>query len=139
MIEVPIVIGRIASCKGIQDSWILDFMLWISDSRYSIPHSLLVETEFQIPIISGISDSLSCILDSKACSFLDSINKTFPDSGIWINLHEARNWNCLTLNSMAVYRVADIAVGRHWTICFSSVSSYYHPIIITTQNYCCCH
>ena len=82
MIEVPIVIGSIASCKGIQDSWILDFMLWISDSRYSIPHSLLVETEFQIPIISGISDSLSCILDSKACSFLDSINKTFPDSGL---------------------------------------------------------
>ena len=73
-----------------RQSWILDFMLWISDSRYSIPHSLLVETEFQIPIISRISDSLSFILDSKACNFPDSINKTFPDSGIWINLHEAR-------------------------------------------------
>ena len=70
--------------------WILDFMLWIPDSRYSTPHSCLVEIEFQIPIISGISDSVSCILDSKACSFLDSISKTFPDSGIWINLHEAR-------------------------------------------------
>ena len=122
-----------------RQSWILDSTVWIPNSRYSIPHSLLVETEFQIPIISGIPDSLSCILDSKACSFPDSISKTFLDSGIWINLHEARKQNCLNLNSMAVYRVADIAIGRHWTVCYSSVSSFYHPIIITIQNYCCCH
>ena len=118
-----------------RQSWILDSTVWIPESRYSIPHSLLVDTEFQIPIISGISDSWSCIVDSKASSFLDSKGKTFLDLGIWINLHEARKKNCLNLNSMAVYRVADIAVGRHRTICFSSVSPYYHLIIITIQNY----
>ena len=62
-----------APCKGIQDRlgfWILDSGLdstpWIPDSRYWISDSLSVELGSRKSIVSGIPDSLSCILDPKA-------------------------------------------------------------------------
>ena len=55
-----------APCKGIQGS--LGF--WIPRRGFRIPgagfQSLSVEVGFWISIVSGISDSLSCISDSKA-------------------------------------------------------------------------
>ena len=54
-----------AQCKGIQDS--LEF--WIPCSGFRIDgagfQSLSVELGFWIPIVSGIPDSLGCILDFK--------------------------------------------------------------------------
>ena len=55
---------------------------WIPDSSYWIPDPLTVGLRFWIPIVSGILDSSTCILDSTS--------KNFPDSGIWIPLH--RTW-----------------------------------------------
>ena len=43
----------------------LEFTLWILDSRYWIPHSMSVSFRFHIPIFSGIPDSLNWITDSK--------------------------------------------------------------------------
>ena len=54
--------ANLAPCKGIQDS--LGF--WIPHHGFGIPGSLSVVLEFRIPIVSGIPDSLNCILDSKA-------------------------------------------------------------------------
>ena len=45
-----------------RQSWVTDPSLSISDSR----HWILVKLGFWIPIVSGISDSLSCFLDFKA-------------------------------------------------------------------------
>ena len=52
-----------AQCKGIQDS--LGF--WIPRSGFRIDGAGFqsLSVELWIPIISGIPDSLSCILDSK--------------------------------------------------------------------------
>ena len=44
----------------------LEFTLWILDSRYWIPDSMSVSFRLQIPIFSGIPDSLNWITDSKA-------------------------------------------------------------------------
>ena len=44
--------------KTFSMQWILDFKHWISDS-------LPLELGFRIPIVTGISNSLSYILDSK--------------------------------------------------------------------------
>ena len=44
--------------------------------------ALSLELGFWIPIVSGIPDSLSCIPSS--------VNKIFPDSGIRIPLHGAK-------------------------------------------------
>jgi len=52
----------LAPCKGFQDS----LGIWIPRNGFWIPDFLSVELKFQIPFISGIPDSLSCILDSKA-------------------------------------------------------------------------
>ena len=52
---------------------------WIPDPSYWIPNSLKVGLGFQIPGVSGIRDSLTCIPDSTG--------KNFPDYGIWIPLH----------------------------------------------------
>ena len=49
-----------------RQSWTLDSTQWILDSKYWMVVSLSVELGFQIQIVSGIPDSLSCILDSKA-------------------------------------------------------------------------
>ena len=46
--------------------WILDSTPWIADSRYCISDSLSVKLGFQIRVVSGITDSLSCMSDSKA-------------------------------------------------------------------------
>ena len=46
--------------------WILDSTPWITDSRYCISDSLSVKLGFQIRVVSGIPDSLSCMSDSKA-------------------------------------------------------------------------
>ena len=45
--------------------WILDSTpcIWDSGYWYSIPYSLKLELGFQIPIVNGILDSLSCITD----------------------------------------------------------------------------
>ena len=53
--------------------------------------SLSVELLFWISIVSGIPDSLSCILDSKA-SISDSTSKNFTDSGIRIPLQGLNDW-----------------------------------------------
>ena len=45
-----------------------------------IPDSLSVEPGFRMPIVNGISDSLTCIPDSKAKD-LEFTSKNFPDSG----------------------------------------------------------
>ena len=72
--------------------------LWISDSRMTGFQFLSVELGFCISIVSGISDSLGCIPDSKAqdlrfkskfSQILDPKSKTFLDSGIRIPLHQA--------------------------------------------------
>ena len=59
-----------------------DSTAWILDLSYWIPNSLKVRLGFQIPVVRGIRDSLTCIPDST--------NKNFPDSGIWIPLHCTR-------------------------------------------------
>ena len=66
-------------------SWVLDSTPWIPDSRYWILDSLSVELGFQIPIVSGIPDSLSCFLDSKAQD--SGLHKQiFPDFGFpWLH------------------------------------------------------
>ena len=59
----------VAPCNGIQDNlgfWIPRRGFRIPDSRYWIVDSLSVELGFRIQIVSGIPDSLSCILDFKA-------------------------------------------------------------------------
>ena len=75
--------------------------LWISDSRMTGFQFLSVELGFCISIVSGISDSLGCIPDSKAQDFgflqlysgFQSAGfripqaQNFPDSGIRIPLH----------------------------------------------------
>ena len=62
-----------------RQSWIMDSMPWIPDSRYLIP------------ILSRIQDSLSYILDSKAQDTgFHSKNCTY--SGIRIPLHRLRNY-----------------------------------------------
>ena len=62
-------VQNFAQCKGIQDS--LGF--WIPRRGFRIPvtgfQSFSVELGFWIPIVRGIPDSLSCILDSKAQDF----------------------------------------------------------------------
>ena len=47
--------------------WILDSTpcIWDSGYCYSIPYSLKLELGFQIPIVSGILDSLSSITDFR--------------------------------------------------------------------------
>ena len=78
--------ATLTPCKGIQDS--LGF--WIPHRGFRIPgtglQSLSVELGIWIPIVRGISDSLSCIPDSKAqdCGFSSIILR---DSGIPIPLH----------------------------------------------------
>ena len=61
--------------------------------RYWVPDPLIVETGLRILIVSGIPDSLSCILYStaKICWIPDSTSKSFPDSGIRIPLHGAND------------------------------------------------
>ena len=62
-------VQNFAKYKGIQDS--LGF--WIPRRGFRIPgagfQSFSVELGFWIPIVRGIPDSLSCILDSKAQEF----------------------------------------------------------------------
>ena len=85
--------------SGIQDSlgfWISFRGLWIPGAGFQ---SFSVERGFWIPFLSGISEYLSSILDSKAPEFriprakclgvLDSTNKNFPDSRIRTPLHGA--------------------------------------------------
>ena len=55
-------------------------MPWIPVPWYWIPDSLSVEPGFRMPIVNGISDSLTCIPDSKAKD-LEFTSKNFPDSG----------------------------------------------------------
>ena len=67
--------------KRIQDSlgvWIprRGFRILGLDSRF-----LTMECGFRIPIVCGIPDSLSCILDFEA-EDLDTTSETFPDFGI---------------------------------------------------------
>ena len=50
------------------------------DSGFQVSDSLSVELGFQIPIVSGIPDSLSCFLDSKA-NDSGLLKQIFPDSG----------------------------------------------------------
>ena len=75
-------------CKRMQDSfWFWIPRSWIPDSRCWISDALSVKLRFQIPVISGILDSLSFILDSKA-----------KDSRIRIPLHGVNN-KCQFLGS----------------------------------------
>ena len=55
-------------------------MPWIPVPWCWIPDSLSVEPGFRMPIVNGISDSLTCIPDSKAKD-LEFTSKNFPDSG----------------------------------------------------------
>ena len=74
-----------APCKGFQDS--LGF--WIPRRGFRILgtgfQSLSMESGFWIPIVSGIPDSLSCILDSKAQ------DSTFPYMRRWRMFFWCRN------------------------------------------------
>ena len=65
--------------NGIQDSL-----------SFSTPRSgfWILGIGFRIPIVSGIPNSLSCILDSKL-RIPDFISKVFPDLEIRITLNEA--------------------------------------------------
>ena len=74
--------ATLTPCKGIQDS--LGF--WIPHRGFRIPgtgfQSLSVELGIWIPIVRGVSDSLSCIPDSKTQdSGFSSI--ILPDSLHW--------------------------------------------------------
>ena len=60
-------------------NWILDSEPWIPDSKCCNPDSLPVELGLRIPILSGIPDSLSCILDQKP-RILVCTRKIVPDS-----------------------------------------------------------
>ena len=73
--------------------WIPDFTYWIPDRS-----SLLLGS--WIPIVGDITDSLSCIPDSKAqASGFHLTSKNFPDSEIRIPLHGVNEnlnvcWSC---------------------------------------------
>ena len=69
-------VGRYA-----RQSWILDSIPWILDSRYYIQDSLTVEIGFRIPIISGIPDSLTVFRNTKP-RIQDSTSKNFLYSGL---------------------------------------------------------
>ena len=58
---VSIILKEVALPQERQESksWILDSALWIPDSRYLVPDFLSVKLEFRIPVVSGVSDSLS--------------------------------------------------------------------------------
>ena len=73
--------------------WILDSTPWITDSRYCISDSLSVKLGFQIRVVSGIPDSLSCMSDSKAqdSGFRE---QNFSDSAFQIPLHWAKLFLC---------------------------------------------
>ena len=76
--------STIASCYGIQDSlgfWIPFRGLWIPGAGFQ---SFSVERGFWIPFLSGISEYLSSILDSKALEFqIDSTSKIFSGFGFY--------------------------------------------------------
>ena len=67
-------------------SWIQDFMQWISYSRHWIPVFVNETWILDSTIVSGIPDSLSCIQDSKAQHF-HFHKQNFPDPRIRIPLH----------------------------------------------------
>ena len=73
--------------------WILDSTPWITDSRYCISDSLSVKLGFQIRVVSGIPDSLSCMSDSKAqdSGFRE---QNFSDSAFQIP-YIGRNISCV--------------------------------------------
>ena len=73
--------------------WILDSTPWITDSRYCISDSLSVKLGFQIRVVSGIPDCLSCMSDSKAqdSGFRE---QNFSDSAFQIPLHWAKLFLC---------------------------------------------
>ena len=73
--------------------WILDSTPWIADSRYCISDSLSVKLGFQIRVVSGIPDTLSCMSDSKAQDS-GSTSKIFSDSAFQIPLHWAKLFLC---------------------------------------------
>ena len=54
--------------RVIQDS--LGFMLWILDSGTGFQSLSVQEFGFRIPVVRGIPESLSCILDSASKNFL---------------------------------------------------------------------
>ena len=66
--------------KVIQDSlaWILDFMLCV-EFEFQVLDSLSLKLGIRIPVFTGISDSLTCIPDSKAQNS-GSHDSNFPDS-----------------------------------------------------------
>ena len=79
LILSPEVVSGMSVCLGRPREfktvlWILDPTRWIADSMYWI-QSLSVEVGLWIQIVSGIPDSLSCTLDSKAqdSGFLTSL------------------------------------------------------------------
>ena len=88
--EHKLILPHIRKYKTV--SWILDCMSWILDFRYWMPNSFGVEIRFRISIVSGISDSLSCIIlgFKTSCKVLDTTSKNFPDSRIWLYLHGAK-------------------------------------------------
>ena len=49
------------------------------DFEFQVLDSLSLELRFRIPVVTGISDSLTCIPDSKAQES-GSHNSNFPDS-----------------------------------------------------------
>ena len=79
-----------APCKGVRPC---SLGFWIPSRRFRIPGTrfqVFLSSSgiwFRILIVSGIPDSLSCILDStaKICWIPDSTSKSFPDSGIRTN------------------------------------------------------
>ena len=61
-----------------------DSTAWILDLSYWIPNSLKVRLGFQIPVVRGIRDSLTCIPDSTAKVSL------IPESGFPYTVQGAR-------------------------------------------------
>ena len=78
---INIISRFLAPCKVIQDSLGMDSTPWILDSRYWITVFVsrfwILDSGFWILIVSGILDSLSCILKSR---IPDSTSKIFLDS-----------------------------------------------------------
>ena len=83
--------------------------------------SFSVELGSQIPIVSGISDSYSCIPDSKAqdsgfhrqkkFKIQDSTCKNFPDTGIRIPLPRARKRSIRTAKVEKLRKLTNLFVA----------------------------
>ena len=79
---------------------VLDSGFHAVDSGFQLLHGsqfFVGGTWIWIPIVNGISDSLSCILDSNAQN-PDSTSKNFPDYGIRIRLHIAKRYQHRSIN-----------------------------------------